>query len=63
MLILPELPEKPEKPDIDFDQLSDTALVRITRIVGPLVPISRSTWWRMVKAGTAPQPIRARFKS
>jgi hypothetical protein len=24
----------------------------------PLVPISRSTWWRMVKAGTAPQPIR-----
>jgi prophage regulatory protein len=24
----------------------------------PLVPISRSTWWRLVKAGKAPQPIK-----
>jgi len=24
----------------------------------PLVPVSRSTWWRMVKAGNAPKPIK-----
>lgn len=24
----------------------------------PLVPISHATWWRYVKAGNAPQPIK-----
>lgn len=53
-----KLVEKPEKPPIDFDQLSDTALVRITQIVGPLVPVSRSTWWRYVQSGKAPLPVK-----
>ena len=44
--------------EVDFDQLPDAALVRITRIVGPLVPISRSTWWRYVKSGKAPLPVK-----
>jgi prophage regulatory protein len=55
---LPEKPEKPEKPDIDFDQLSDHAFVRIAQIVGPLVPVSRATWWRYVRAGKAPLPVK-----
>jgi hypothetical protein len=48
----------------NFDELPDTALIRLRVIVGhsggplPLVPVSRSTWWRLVKAGTAPQPIK-----
>ncbi|WP_367271047.1 helix-turn-helix transcriptional regulator [Sphingorhabdus sp. EL138] len=32
--------------------------MRITQIVGPLVPCSRSTWWRYVKTGRAPQPFK-----
>lgn len=47
-----------KKPTVDFGQLSDTAFVRVTQIVGPLVPCSRSTWWRYVKTGKAPQPIK-----
>jgi len=54
----PEKSETRKKPPIDFDQLSDTALVRITQIVGPLVPVSRATWWRYVQAGTAPRPVK-----
>ena len=50
--------EKSEGSTFDFGQLSDTAFVRITQIVGPLVPISHATWWRYVKAGNAPQPVK-----
>ena len=50
--------KKSERPIFDFSQLSDTAFVRIAQIVGPLVPCSRSTWWRYVKTGKAPQPIK-----
>ena len=50
--------EQSEGSTFDFGQLSDTAFVRITQIVGPLVPISHATWWRYVKAGNAPQPVK-----
>lgn len=50
--------KKSKRPTVEFAQLSDTAFVRVTQIVGPLVPCSHSTWWRYVKAGNAPQPIK-----
>ena len=50
--------EKSEDPYIDFDQLSDAAFVRINQIAGPLVPVSRATWWRYVRAGQAPTPVK-----
>lgn len=43
---------------IAFDNLPDAAMLRLPQIVGPLVPCSHSTWWRYVKAGKAPQPIK-----
>ena len=56
-----------------FDTLPDSALIREKLIIEPLhksrdkraataapriVPVSRSTWRRMVKAGHAPAPIK-----
>ena len=55
-----------------FETLPDSALIREKLIIGPLhksggkltaeppriVPVSRSTWRRMVKAGQAPAPIK-----
>ena len=55
-----------------FETLPDSALVREKLIIGPvhkshgkmsaetpcIVPVSRSTWRRMVKAGQAPAPIK-----
>jgi predicted DNA-binding transcriptional regulator AlpA len=47
-----------------FDHLSDAALIKIERIIKtrgnpyPLVDASRSTWWRWVAAGKAPEPVR-----
>ena len=38
----------------NFDEMPDTALVRLPQIA----PVSRSTWWRMVKAGDAPSPVK-----
>lgn len=47
-----------------FDKLSDSSLIRLDRIVKtpnnpyPLVDASRSTWWRWVATGSAPEPVR-----
>ena len=47
-----------------FDKLSDSALIKLDRIVktpnnpAPLIDTSRSTWWRWVAAGIAPKPVR-----
>jgi predicted DNA-binding transcriptional regulator AlpA len=55
-----------------FETLPDSALVREKLIIGKannsggngqtqspcLIPVSRSTWYRMVKAGQAPAPIK-----
>ena len=55
-----------------FETLPDSALIREKLIIGKannsggrqqapdqcLVPVSRSTWQRMVKAGQAPAPIK-----
>jgi prophage regulatory protein len=50
--------KKREQSKVDFSNLSDTAFVRINQIVGPLLPVSRSTWWRYVKSGKAPLPVK-----
>jgi prophage regulatory protein len=53
---------KPERPDW-FDELADSSLVRVQQIVAtpkntkPLVNVSPSTWWRMVRTGKAPAAI------
>ena len=47
-----------------FAPLPDDALIREQQIVAspknkaPLINVSASTWWRMVRAKLAPQPIR-----
>ena len=47
-----------------FTDLPDAALIREQQIVAspknkaPLINVSASTWWRMVRAKLAPQPIR-----
>jgi predicted DNA-binding transcriptional regulator AlpA len=55
-----------------FENLPDSALIREKLIIGTartaqgkeqaeiprLIPVSRSTWRRMVKAGRAPAPIK-----
>lgn len=41
----------------DFDNLPDTALVRLP-MVQTLLPWSRTTIWRRVRDGSIPAPIR-----
>lgn len=41
-----------------FRELADDALVRVRQIVPQFVPVSESTFWRMVKAGKFPAAIR-----
>ena len=43
---------------VDFDQLPDSAHVRARQFIGPLIPISPATWWRYIKAGKAPAPLK-----
>jgi len=33
-------------------------LLRVDQIVNEKIPVSRSTWWRWVAEGKAPQPIK-----
>jgi prophage regulatory protein len=44
--------------EFDFDQMPDLALVRLPQIIGRIAPVSKATWWRMVKAGDAPSPVK-----
>lgn len=40
-----------------FADLPDDALVRLPQIIPHQVPVSRATWYRMLKDGRAPAPI------
>lgn len=48
-----------------FDDLPDGALVRMAELVrsaknpGAPLPISTATFWRRVRAGTLPKPVRS----
>lgn len=54
---------KAEYPDW-FNQLADSSLVRIQQIVAtpknpkPLINVSASTWWRLVRSRKAPPAVR-----
>ena len=47
-----------------FNQLPDDAFIRVSEIVNPdktqapLLQVSASTWWRWVRAGVAPKPVK-----
>lgn len=41
-----------------FGDLPDDALARVNQIVPDAVPVSHATWWRMVRDGRAPKPVR-----
>lgn len=47
-----------------FDQLPDSAMLREAQLVkkpsnpAPVVPVSASTLWRWVRAGTFPAPLK-----
>lgn len=38
--------------------LPATGLLREKEIVPSLIPVARSTWWKWVREGKVPQPIR-----
>lgn len=51
-------------------QLLNEGLLRISQICGnpkrgitPIVPVSKSTWWKGVKDGKYPQPIKLGTKT
>ncbi len=48
-------------------RLPETGFVRLAQIIGnkkanppvpPIIPVSKSTWWKGVKSGRFPSPIR-----
>lgn len=41
-----------------FHALPGVALVRLDQFLGTVAPVSRATWFRMIKAGQAPPPIK-----
>lgn len=41
----------------NFDALPDSALVRM-RQLSQVIPLHRTTFWKRVKAGTFPAPVR-----
>ena len=41
-----------------FDNLPDTGLVRQSQIIPDVIPVSSATWWRGVKSGRYPQPLK-----
>jgi prophage regulatory protein len=41
-----------------FDELPDAALIRQSRLVPDIVPLSRSELWKRVKLKTFPAPIK-----
>lgn len=59
------IPRQTDSTLSNFNALPDSALIRMKVIVGdagkhipPLIPVSRSTWWRMVRSGRAPRPVQ-----
>ncbi len=58
------MPTHTDSTEGSFDELSDLSLIRLDSIVKtpgnphPLVDVSRSTWWRWVASGSAPEPVR-----
>lgn len=47
-----------KQPLAPFGDLPDDAFARVEQIIPHVIPVGRSTWWRMVKQGRAPSPVR-----
>lgn len=52
-------------PDITTYALPEGGFLRLSQIIGdqrrgiqPIIPVSASTWWRGVRSGLYPQPIK-----
>jgi predicted DNA-binding transcriptional regulator AlpA len=43
---------------LDLQALSGDAYIRQARLLGDVLPVSRSTLWRWVNAGTFPAPVK-----
>ena len=41
-----------------FDALPDTGYMRQSQIIPAVIPVSPATWWRGVKSGRFPQPVK-----
>lgn len=53
-------PDKPDKPvRLDLDNLPDAAFVRAAPLINSgVLPFSKATLWRLVKAGRFPKPAK-----
>jgi prophage regulatory protein len=41
-----------------FDNLPDTGYMRQWHIIPDVVPVSSATWWRGIKSGKFPKPVK-----
>lgn len=46
------------KTKTSFDNLPDTGYMRQWDIIPSVVPVSSATWWRGVKSGKYPKPVK-----
>lgn len=43
---------------IGFEQLPDSAFIRLNQLVGTVLPFSPATVWRKVRSGEFPKPVK-----
>ncbi len=55
----------PEYPHSITQSIPETGFVRLAQILGdsdrdipPLIPVSKTTWWKGVREGRFPKPVR-----
>jgi predicted DNA-binding transcriptional regulator AlpA len=41
-----------------FDNLPDAGYMRQAQIIPDVIPVSSATWWRGVKSGRYPKPVK-----
>ena len=41
-----------------FDELPDSGYVRQAQIIPDVIPVSSASWWRGVKSGRYPKPVK-----
>src|SRR5262245_57052473 len=55
--MLEELLKKPEQPEAGAPILPATGLLRLRQVL-QFYPVSRTTWWRGMREGRFPKPVR-----
>ena len=53
------MPKKPKKSSqsVGNTVLPETGFLRLSRVLA-IYPVSKSTWWQMVREGKAPAPVK-----